>query len=94
MTMTAPMTALDLPMQGRATRLARIMTVAGNLVRALRHRRAATRLVDLDDALLMDIGLTRAELNGIMRNTRFDEDPTRLLSDAARRRARALPSFL
>ena len=57
------------------------------LVRLVRNRRAAEGLGDLTDAQLNDIGITRKDLS-LAVTSRYFEDPTLYLSQAARRRSR------
>ncbi|OLP54571.1 hypothetical protein BJF92_04020 [Rhizobium rhizosphaerae] len=57
------------------------------LVRLVRNRQAAGSLGDLTDAQLDDIGITRKDLSSAV-TSRFFEDPTQHLSQAARRRSR------
>ncbi|MCL6705397.1 DUF1127 domain-containing protein [Pseudomonas sp. R2.Fl] len=83
---------LGLPREYRPSRLARLWAALTRLSRALANRRAATRLADLDDFQLADIGLTREDVAHILRTSSLAEDPTRRLSMVARAHAlRALP---
>ncbi|MDQ0454917.1 DUF1127 domain-containing protein [Rhizobium paknamense] len=52
--------------------------------RSLRNRRAVSGLTELDDTLLRDIGLTRAELNAVLSTAGLFEDPSRKLAVKAR----------
>jgi uncharacterized protein YjiS (DUF1127 family) len=62
-----------------------------SVCRTLRHRVEISRLNDLDDNQLRDIGLTRAELHSALLGSMFFEDPSSHLTQA-RRRARAAGS--
>ncbi|MBB4064264.1 DUF1127 domain-containing protein [Gellertiella hungarica] len=72
-----------------AGRPARLWTA---LVRSLRnrlHRKKVLRLDGMTDHELMDIGLTRLDIQDALRESRFFEDPSHRLASAARRRRRA-----
>ena len=56
---------------------------------ALRNRWAATRLHELDDRQLDDIGLTRHDLLKATYGSGLFEDPAALLSETARLRAKS-----
>jgi uncharacterized protein YjiS (DUF1127 family) len=56
--------------------------------RVLRNRREVSRLGDLTDTQLMDIGLTRHELESALTTSTFFEDPSSHLTKSARRRTR------
>ncbi|MFB2549580.1 DUF1127 domain-containing protein [Ensifer soli] len=58
------------------------------LLRALLNRRAIGGLGDLTDAQLLDIGLSRADVDGALTSA-FFEDPSAHLTRAARSRAQA-----
>ncbi|SMD16783.1 DUF1127 domain-containing protein [Rhizobium sp. RU36D] len=81
---------LDLAMP-REKAVLRLYTVLVNSVatawRVAKNRRAINRLRDLDDAHLKDIGLSRSEVDGILRTTALHEDPSTRLSRTARHRA-------
>ncbi|HBF28510.1 MAG TPA: hypothetical protein DDW73_02575 [Rhizobium sp.] len=53
------------------------------VIRALRHRSLAQSLAELDDYLLNDIGLTRAELEGELLKEKYLSDPTIKLAEYA-----------
>jgi uncharacterized protein YjiS (DUF1127 family) len=59
--------------------------------RVLRNRREVSRLGDLTDAQLMDIGLTRLDLESALTTSTFFEDPSSHLTNSARRRGRFSP---
>jgi len=56
--------------------------------RVLRNRREVSRLSDLTDVQLMDIGLTRLDLESALTTSTFFEDPSSHLTKSARRRTR------
>lgn len=88
------MIELDLGMSCvyQPSRLARLWAALTGLVRAVLNRRAANRLADLDDFMLADIGLTRADVDDILRTSSAFEDPSHRLSKVARAHAeQALP---
>ncbi|MCO6177187.1 DUF1127 domain-containing protein [Ciceribacter sp. RN22] len=89
MSTTERMTELDLAVSRPtpAARLAATWQAMKSVLRALRNRRAANRLADLDDALLRDIGLSRADVESILRTSGIADDPSRLLARTARNRA-------
>lgn len=60
---------------------------AGQLSRAMRHRRDVTVLVDQDDHLLADIGLTREDVRHAIAQP-FWRDPTETLAQSASARWR------
>ena len=62
---------------------------AASLWRVLHNRRDISRLNDLEDAQLMDMGLTRADLDAALSTSRFFEDPSGHLTQSARRRMRS-----
>eukprot|EP01035_Chromulina_nebulosa_P065782 gene65782-90007_t len=83
------MTELDLPVI-KLTLAARLMVVvnAFNTVRvALRNRLVVNRLAQLDDHLLADIGLSRAEVQHLLRSVGYADDPCAQLRRLARSRA-------
>jgi uncharacterized protein YjiS (DUF1127 family) len=75
-----------------AIRLTNAFAKLVSVGRTLRHRAQISRLHNLDDNQLRDIGLTRAELQSAMLGSMFFEDPSSHLTQAARRRARAAGS--
>ncbi|MBO3758985.1 DUF1127 domain-containing protein [Ciceribacter sp. L1K23] len=94
MTMTGRLLELDIerPVAQRGLGVNRLWSLLADVFRALVNRHAATRLADLDDALLNDIGLTRSDVERVLRTSPLSEDPTRRLSLVARAHAmRALP---
>lgn len=58
------------------------------LVRVVRNRRLAQNLAELDDYLLHDIGLMRAELENELLAESYLSDPTIKLAQHARARAK------
>ena len=83
-TLPSKIAAGRLPLAGRR------MSIFAKLIsacRVLRNRIEITRLEDLDDNQLSDIGLTRSELNRALMGSSFFEDPSSHLTQAARRRA-------
>lgn len=80
---------LDLkrPNQTLATRLARLATWFGSFRVALRNRLAANSLADLDERLLNDLGLSRSDVQDVLRRHGFADDPSLQLTRLARRRA-------
>jgi len=89
MSTTERMIELDLAVSRPtlAARLAVTWEATKSVLRALRNRRAANRLAELDDALLRDIGLSRADVESILRTSGIADDPSRLLTRTARHRA-------
>jgi uncharacterized protein YjiS (DUF1127 family) len=55
---------------------------------AMRNRREISRLDELDDNQLKDIGLTRHDIQSALVTSTFFEDPTTHLGITARRRSR------
>lgn len=83
------MIELDLPLI-KLTPAARLLEVvnAFNTFRvALRNRWAVNRLAQLDDHLLADIGLSRTEVQHLLRSSGFADDPSARLRTLARSRA-------
>lgn len=76
------------PRLGLRARLVDAITHANSVWRAMRNRHAANRLVDLDDVQLRDIGLCRTDVEQILKSSGLADDPSRLLSRAARDRSR------
>lgn len=58
-----------------------------NFGTALRNRLSANSLADLDDRLLNDVGLSRADVNRVLRESGLADDPSQQLTRLARRRA-------
>lgn len=69
-------------------RLALAFTKVASVWRVLRNRREVNRLTDLTDAQLLDIGLTRLELEAALTTSSFFEDPSSHLTKSARRGSR------
>jgi Domain of unknown function (DUF1127). len=83
---------LDLPRESRSSRVARLWAALASISRTLANRRAANRLTELDDFMLADIGLTRDDIDQILRTSSLFEDPSDRLSTAAEAHAQqALP---
>lgn len=74
--------------QGFLTRLAAATTRVKSVWRAVRNRRAANRLADLDDFQLRDIGLSRSDVEQALKSSGFADDPSLHLSRSARNRSR------
>lgn len=79
--------AADQPSQTLAARLARLVTWFGSLHVALRNRLAANSLADLDERLLNDLGLSRGDVQDVLRRHGLVDDPSQQLTRLARRRA-------
>ncbi|MDE1991350.1 MAG: DUF1127 domain-containing protein [Rhizobiaceae bacterium] len=60
--------------------------------RSFRNRREINYLHELNDSQLLDIGLTRQELDSAFSGSTFFEDPSAHLTNSARRRTR-FPEF-
>jgi uncharacterized protein YjiS (DUF1127 family) len=75
-------------MPAKADRLLAAMARVKSVWRALRNRFASNRLYDLDDSLLDDIGLTRNDVAKALHHSSALDDPSLLLTNAARQRAR------
>jgi uncharacterized protein YjiS (DUF1127 family) len=73
---------------GGKRRLSAVMVRTISVWRALRNRVASNRLHDLDDRQLDDIGITRSDLVTALERSGVLDDPSLLLSGAARERAR------
>lgn len=86
---TERMIELDLPTTKLSLK-ARLVDLVGtfnNFRIALRNRWAANRIAELDDHLLADIGLSRAEVQHLLRSTGYADDPSAQLRRLARSRA-------
>ncbi len=79
--------AVERQSQTLAVRLARLNAWFGSLRVALRNRLAANSLADLDERLLNDLGLSRGEVQDVLRRHGFADDPSLQLTRLARRRA-------
>jgi uncharacterized protein YjiS (DUF1127 family) len=75
------------PSQTLAARLAHLVGRLGSLRVALRNRLAANSLADLDERLLNDLGLSRGEVQDVLRRHGYADDPSQQLTRLARRRA-------
>ncbi|MDL2402805.1 DUF1127 domain-containing protein [Rhizobium mayense] len=58
--------------------------------RVIRNRREINYLSELNDYQLMDIGLTRLDVESALNTSTFFEDPSSHLTNSARRRTRFL----
>lgn len=76
------------PRQALVTRLLAVTSRVRSVWRAIRNRRAANRLADLDDFQLRDIGLNRSDVEQALKSSGFADDPSPHLSRAARNRSR------
>ncbi|PPJ47679.1 DUF1127 domain-containing protein [Rhizobium sp. KAs_5_22] len=87
---TERMIELDIAEQrlGLLTRLVAATTRVKSVWRAIRNRRAANRLADLDDFQLRDIGLSRSDVDQALQSSGFADDPSLHLSRSARNRSR------
>ena len=87
---TERMIDLDIaePREALITRLLAATAHVKSVWRAIRNRRAANRLADLDDFQLTDIGLTRSDVQQILKSSGIADDPSQLLSRSARNRSR------
>lgn len=83
-------TELDLAREPRGTegRLTQVMLRTKSVWRVFRNRLASNSLHDLDDRQLDDIGLTRHDVVMALDRSGVLDDPSLLLSRAARERAR------
>lgn len=90
MSTTERMIELDIaPLrQTPVQRLVAVLATMRSVWRAMRNRRAANCLAELDDFQLRDIGLTRSEVNRILCMSGIADDPSQQLSRTARNRAR------
>lgn len=70
--------------------LAGVVFGIGRIVRALKNRRDATMLAELDARMLADIGLTRSDLRDAYAEPLW-RDPTNILAHRARERRRYRP---
>ncbi len=75
------------PSRTLAARLVRLTAWFGSLRVALHNRLAANSLADLDERLLNDLGLSRGEVQDVLRRHGFADDPSLQLTRIARRRA-------
>jgi len=74
--------------RGMEGRLALVMQRTKSVWRVFRNRLASNRLHDLDDRQLNDIGITRHDVVKALNHSGVLDDPSLLLSRAARERAR------
>jgi uncharacterized protein YjiS (DUF1127 family) len=83
-------TELDLVHEGRGAygRFGLVVLRTKSVWRAFRNRLASNRLHDLDDRQLNDIGITRHDVVMALNRSGVLDDPSLLLSRAARERAR------
>lgn len=79
--------AVGLPNRTLAARLARLNAWFRSLRVTLRNRLAVNSLADLDERLLNDLGLTRGEVQDVLRRHGYADDPSQHLTRLARRRA-------
>ena len=79
--------ASERPSRTLAARLARFAVWFGSLRVALRNRLAANSFADLDDRLLNDLGLSRGDVQDVLRRHGLADDPSLQLTRLARRRA-------
>jgi uncharacterized protein YjiS (DUF1127 family) len=86
--------AVERPNRTLAARLTRLQAWYRSLLVALQNRLAANSLADLDERLLNDLGLTRGEVQDVLRRHGYADDPSQHLTRLARRRAeRSLRGF-
>lgn len=87
---TERMIELDIaePREALVTRFLAATAHVKSVWRAIRNRRAANRLADLDDFQLRDIGLCRFDVEQILKASGIADDPSQLLSRSARNRSR------
>ncbi|MCM2403060.1 DUF1127 domain-containing protein [Rhizobium sp. S153] len=90
MSTTERMIELDIASsrQTLVQRLVAVLATMRSVWRAMRNRRAANCLAELDDFQLRDIGLSRSEVNRILGMSGIADDPSQQLSRAARNHAR------
>jgi uncharacterized protein YjiS (DUF1127 family) len=79
--------AVDRPARTLAARLVRLQAWIGSLRVALRNRLAANSLAELDERLLNDLGLSRGDVQDVLRRHGYADDPSQQLTRLARRRA-------
>ena len=79
--------AVERPNRTLAARLTRLQAWYRSLLVALQNRLAANSLADLDERLLNDLGLTRGEVQDVLRRHGYADDPSQHLTRLARRRA-------
>jgi uncharacterized protein YjiS (DUF1127 family) len=79
------------PSLSLTTRLVLAFAKVASVWRVMRNRREVSSLSELTDAQLMDIGLTRHELDYALTTSTFFEDPSSHLTTSARRRSRFYP---
>lgn len=71
-------------------RLRRLLSAIATGYRAWRNRRAVTGLLDLDDRMLRDIGLSRSDVTSALAGRRREDPSLRLAAAAGERRAARL----
>ncbi|QLF69481.1 DUF1127 domain-containing protein [Peteryoungia desertarenae] len=86
---TERMIELDLPITklSLAARLKDIVASLNAFRIALRNRWTVNRIAELDDHVLADIGLTRPDVQDLLRSTGYADDPSAQLRRLARSRA-------
>lgn len=77
------------PRMTSTARFALVFEHLASIWRVIRNRRQISSLYDLDDNQLLDIGLTRHDLNSALLTSAFFEDPSSHLTTSARRRGRS-----
>jgi len=92
MSMAERIIGLSSPTSARASasRSRNLFAALSSFLRRRLNRIAIGRLQDWDEERLMDIGLTRSDLDAAFRTSTFFEDPSSHLTGAARRRARRM----
>jgi uncharacterized protein YjiS (DUF1127 family) len=58
-----------------------LLSIARQMLRAMRHQRALQSMTELDDRTLADIGLLRADVHAALARPYF-ADPAKVLKDA------------
>ncbi|MGR6466681.1 DUF1127 domain-containing protein [Rhizobium sp. PAMB 3182] len=67
---------------------ARAWNVVASVYRAIRNRIIVTKMTDLDDHMLQDIGIDRRDVHRALATTDLFNDPSGYLTRQARARAR------
>lgn len=85
--------------QSQTVKFSGIRSVGGEVVRqiarvwrVLRNRRQVIKLLDFTDDQLLDIGLSRADVGRAFSTSSFFDDPSDMLTAAARRHMRSMRS--